>query len=132
MAQQRRGDDGGIGAISGVSPRRKRGGIASLPQSASPKANVGTRVDTVAQARMTDVSRGKSVQARQEDKSIWLRDRVTLSLESQLLLLEMRRTNPIDLEAMHYENKIDNLEVKSNVFVQILPFGAYRLCFKGG
>jgi len=32
---------------------------------------------------------------------------------------------------MEYTNRIDNLEVKSNIYVEVLPYGAYRLKFRG-
>ncbi|MEQ8172970.1 MAG: hypothetical protein ABRQ39_08440 [Candidatus Eremiobacterota bacterium] len=120
MAQRRQNDDG-LAAINAVSARRKKPGIT-----------LGTRVDTVHGKKMTEISRkGQAQGLHGQEKSVWLKDRVTLSVEAQLLLMEMRRTSPVDLENMEYTNRIDNLEVKSNIHVQILPFGAYRLCFKG-
>ncbi|HPZ06638.1 MAG TPA: hypothetical protein PL110_00870 [Candidatus Eremiobacteraeota bacterium] len=121
MAQRRRPEEDGISAINALTARRKK-----------PGATIGTRVDTIHGNKMTEVSRkGQAQGLHGQEKSVWLKDRVTLSVEAQLLLLEMRRTNPIDLDSMEYTNRIDNLEVKSNIFVQILPFGAYRLNFRG-
>jgi len=124
MAQRDRRNQEGIDAIGSVQSRRRK-----------PGAMTGTRVDVVQGNKMTEISRkghaGGLRPGGQQEKSVWLRDRVTLSIEAQLLLMEMRRTNPIDLEAMEYTNRIDNLEVKSNIYVEVLPYGAYRLKFRG-
>ena len=124
MAQKRRNQDG-IGAIGAVSSRRRK-----------PGAMIGTKVDHTQGKEMTKVSRTGGIAGGRraggpKEKSVWLRDRVTLSIEAQLLLMEMRRTNPIDLDAMEYNNRVDTLEVKSNIYVDVLPFGAYRLKFRG-
>jgi|GEM_PF-3440285 len=122
MRRRRDGDDAAQ-AISAISSRRRGPSPLSMQ-------NVGTRVDTVQGAHMSAVALKGNV-ARTTEKSVWLKDRVTLSVEAQLLLMEQRRSNPIDWEAMEYTNRIPKLEIKSNIFVEILPYGAYRLKFTG-
>lgn len=62
-------------------------------------------------------------------KSPWLRDRVTLSLEGQIAMMEFRsvaKTNQVDLG---YTNRIPILPIKSGIFVKIEPPGTYRLVY---
>lgn len=62
-------------------------------------------------------------------KSPWLRDRVTLSLEAQISMIEQRanfRTNMADLG---YTNRISILPLKSGIFVKIEPTGCYRMVY---
>ena len=62
-------------------------------------------------------------------KSPWLRDRVTLSLEGQIAMMELRgvaRTNSVDLG---YTNRIPILPIRSGIFVKIEPPGTYKLCY---
>ncbi len=65
-------------------------------------------------------------------KSPWLRDRVTLSLEGQMALLEQRgaaRTNIVDLG---YANRNSFVSFGNGSSVQIEPPGTYRLMYNRG
>ena len=65
-------------------------------------------------------------------KSPWLRDRVTLSLEGQMALLEQRaagRTNIVDLG---YSNRNSFVSFSNGASVQIEPPGTYRLMYNRG
>ena len=62
-------------------------------------------------------------------KSPWLRDRVTLSLEGQISMMELRgnnRVNPVDLG---YTNRIPILPIRPGIYVRVEPPGTYRLCY---
>jgi len=62
-------------------------------------------------------------------KSPWLRDRVTLSLEAQISMIEQRanyRTNMVDVG---YTNRMSVLPLKAGVFVKIEPTGCYRMVY---
>lgn len=62
-------------------------------------------------------------------KSPWLRDRVTLSLEAQIAMIEQRanyRANSVDLG---YTNRIPILPMKSGIFVKIEATGCYRMVY---
>ena len=62
-------------------------------------------------------------------KSPWLKDRVTLSLEGQISMMELRssnRVNPVDLG---YTNRIPILPIRPGIYVRVEPPGTYRLCY---
>lgn len=62
-------------------------------------------------------------------KSPWLRDRVTLSLEAQISMIEQRanyRQNSVDLG---YTNRMSILPVRPGMFVKVEPTGCYRLTY---
>lgn len=62
-------------------------------------------------------------------KSPWLRDRVTLSLEGQIAMIEQRahfRANPVDLG---YSNRISILPLRPGIYVKVEPPGTYRLVY---
>lgn len=62
-------------------------------------------------------------------KSPWLRDRVTLSLEAQISMIEQRanyRANTVDLG---YTNRLTILPVRPGMYVKVEPTGCYRLTY---
>jgi len=62
-------------------------------------------------------------------KSPWLRDRVTLSLEAQISMIEQRanyRTNMVDLG---YTNRISILPLRQGIYVKVEPTGGYRMVY---
>ena len=62
-------------------------------------------------------------------KSPWQRDRVTLSLEAQISMVEQRanyRNSAVDLG---YTNRLSVLPMRPGVFVKIEPTGCYRLAY---
>ena len=62
-------------------------------------------------------------------KSPWLRDRVTLSLEGQIAMMEFRSVAKINQVDLGYTNRIPILPIKSGIFVKIEPPGTYRLVY---
>ena len=64
-------------------------------------------------------------------KSPWLRDRVTLSMDAQIAMIEQRasaayRTSLADLG---YVNRIPVLPMRNGVFIKVEPTGCYRLTY---
>lgn len=62
-------------------------------------------------------------------KSPWLKDRVTLSLEGQLAMLEQRNAGGIRVADLGYTNRIPVVSLRPGMFVKIEPPGTYRLVF---
>ena len=62
-------------------------------------------------------------------KSPWLRDRVTLSLEGQIAMLEQRNAGGIRVADLGYTNRIPVVSLRPGLFVKIEPPGTYRLVF---
>jgi hypothetical protein len=63
-------------------------------------------------------------------RSPWMRDRVTLSLEAQIAMMEQRSSMRLTLADLGYTNRINVLELKSGVYVKVEPTGCYRLAYK--
>ena len=63
------------------------------------------------------------------EKSPWLRDRVTLSLEGQIAMLEQRNAGGIRVADLGYTNRIPVVSLRPGMFVKIEPPGTYRLVY---
>ncbi len=61
--------------------------------------------------------------------SPWLRDRVHLSLEGQIAMMELRSTSRAGMADLGYTNRIPILPIRSGIFVKVEPPGTYRLCY---
>jgi hypothetical protein len=59
-------------------------------------------------------------------KSPWLKDRVTLSLEGQLAMIEQRNAGGIRVADLGYTNRIPVASLRPGLFVKIEPPGTYR------
>jgi hypothetical protein len=62
-------------------------------------------------------------------KSPWLRDRVSLSLEAQIAMMEMRANYRLTLADLGYTNRISIMPVRPGIFVRIEPTGCYRMTY---
>jgi hypothetical protein len=61
--------------------------------------------------------------------SPWLFDRVTLSLEAQIAMIEMRATQRLTLADIGYTNRQQMINMKPGVFLRNEPTGCYRLVY---
>ncbi len=62
-------------------------------------------------------------------KSPWLRDRVTISLEAQLSMMEMRGSYRINLADLGYTNRMSIMAIRPGVYIKVEPTGCYRLVY---
>jgi hypothetical protein len=62
-------------------------------------------------------------------KSPWLRDRVSLSLEAQIAMMEMRANYRLTLADLGYTNRISILPVRPGIFIKIEPTGCYKMVY---
>jgi hypothetical protein len=62
-------------------------------------------------------------------KSPWLRDRVTLSLEGQIAMMELRSGTKVSNVDLGYQNRIPILPIRPGIYVRVEPPGTYRLCY---
>ena len=60
-------------------------------------------------------------------RSPWQRDRVSLSMEAQLSMIEMRGSYRLTLADLGYTNKINVQEIRPGIFCKIEPTGCYRM-----
>lgn len=60
-------------------------------------------------------------------KSPWLKDRVTLSLEGQIAMMELRSSNRVSNVDLGYTNRIPILPIRPGIYVKVEPPGTYRL-----
>lgn len=58
------------------------------------------------------------------------RDRVTLSLEAQVLLLEQRAKSGLDLTDLTYTNTLSSVELRPGLYVKAESIGTYRLSWR--
>jgi hypothetical protein len=62
-------------------------------------------------------------------KSPWLRDRVTLSLEGQIAMIEQRATYRVSAVDLGYTNRITLMPLRPGIFVKCEPTGCYKLVY---
>jgi hypothetical protein len=62
-------------------------------------------------------------------KSPWLRDRVSLSLEGQIAMMEMRGNQKVNSTDLGYTNRSTVLPIRSGIFVKVEPPGTYKLSY---
>lgn len=62
-------------------------------------------------------------------KSPWLRDRVTLSLDGQIAMIEQRAQSRNMVADLGYSNRQSVLSLRQGISVKIEPPGTYRLVY---
>lgn len=62
-------------------------------------------------------------------KSPWARDRVTLSLDGQIAMIEQRAHTRTSMADLGYSNRISILPLRPGMYVKIEPPGTYRLVY---
>jgi hypothetical protein len=62
-------------------------------------------------------------------RSPWLKDRVTLSLEAQIAMIEQRANYRLTLADLGYTNRTNILELVPGIFCKVEPTGCYRLVY---
>lgn len=62
-------------------------------------------------------------------RSPWLRDRVTLSLEAQIAMMEQRANYRLTLADLGYTNRISILPIRPGIYIKIEPTGCYRMVY---
>ena len=62
-------------------------------------------------------------------KSPWLKDRVSLSLEAQIAMMEMRGNYRLNLADLGYTNRISIMQVRPGMFIKVENTGCYRLAY---
>lgn len=100
------GGGGGFDPSQTAVKRNKGAGVPMLPQVDTARPNL---IDGI--------------------KSPWLRDRVTLSLEGQIAMLEQRNSGGVRVADLGYTNRIPVVSLRPGLFVKIEPPGTYRLVY---
>jgi hypothetical protein len=59
----------------------------------------------------------------------WLQDRVSLSLEAQIAMIEMRATYKLTLADMGYHNRLKIIEIRPGNYIKVEPTGCYRMVY---
>ncbi len=116
--------------IEQIRARRSREPFgAARPGGFDPQQALGAQrrgVSNVGIAPVTDTARPNLLEGL---KSPWLKDRVTLSLEGQIAMLEQRNAGGIRVADLGYTNRIPVVSLRPGMFVKIEPPGTYRLVF---
>lgn len=62
----------------------------------------------------------------------WKKDRITLSLEAQVIMMEMKAAakDLLDLAGQIYSNVVSQIKIAAGRFVMLESFGGYRLRWK--
>ena len=59
----------------------------------------------------------------------WLRDRVTLSLEAQIAMIEMRANYRLSLADMGYHNRQKITSIRPGIYLKVEPTGCYKMSY---
>lgn len=67
-----------------------------------------------------------------ESAGPWRRDRVSLSLEAQVLMMEMKAAaqDLLEFAGQLYSNAVSQLKIAAGRFLLLEPYGGYRLRWK--
>lgn len=94
-----------------------------------PNQAIGAQRRSVAGVGVTPVQDTARPNLLEGLKSPWLKDRVTLSLEGQIAMLEQRNAGGIRVADLGYTNRIPVVSLRPGLFVKIEPPGTYRLVY---
>ena len=115
--------------IEQIRARRSANPFAPSGGGFDPSSAIGAQrrnTNTVGIAPVQDTARPNLLEGL---KSPWLRDRVTLSLEGQIALLEQRNAGGVRVADLGYTNRIPVVSLRPGLFVKIEPPGTYRLVY---
>jgi len=114
--------------IEEIRSRRSRGNInAGMPTAEQQSQQVRPRGISV---RRVSESRGPAEGVLGAvTRSPWLRDRVTLSLEAQIAMIEMRANYRLTLADMGYHNRQKLISIRPGIFLKVEPTGCYRMSY---
>ena len=115
--------------IEQIRARRSANPFAPAGGGFDPSSAIGAQrrsTNTVGIAPVQDTARPNLLEGL---KSPWLRDRVTLSLEGQIAMLEQRNSGGIRVADLGYTNRIPVVSLRPGLFVKIEPPGTYRLVY---
>ncbi|MCQ2736116.1 MAG: hypothetical protein MJ234_02735 [bacterium] len=62
-------------------------------------------------------------------QSPWLKDRLSLSLEAQLSMMEMRGSYRVNLADLGYTNRMSIMAIRPGVYIKVEPTGCYRMTY---
>ena len=121
------GHPGGYGGQGG----QGHGGSGGGGYNAAPSIgmNQGQGVSSTMGVNVTQQAQSTESLFGPDFKSPWLRDRVTLSLEGQIAMMELRSNSKVGMVDLGYTNRIPILPIRSGIFVKIEPPGTYKLCY---
>lgn len=111
--------------IEQIRSRRRRDNIH--PSLAS--GDQQTRARGVSVSKVGEVRPGAERVLGVDTQNPWLRDRVTLSLEAQIAMIEMRANYRLTLADMGYHNRLQVLSIRPGVFLKVEPTGCYRMSY---
>lgn len=115
--------------IEQIRSRRRRGGIDAMSaQTQQSMQQVRTRpsaVQKVGEVRSTSSQQVLGV----DTNTPWLRDRVSLSLEAQIAMIEMRSSYRLTLADMGYNNRQQIIPIRSGIYLKTEPTGCYRMSY---
>ncbi len=121
--------------IAQIRARRTQTNIPSSNQRSgyNPSNTLGTQlgnVNTTGLNRVADVGQRSLEDILGPDfKSPWLQDRVSLSPNGQIALVESRLNGSVNSVDLGYTNRVPILPLQPGVYVRIEPPGTYRLTY---
>jgi len=115
--------------IEQIRSRRRREEIGGAPSDVQQQQmrRVRTRPTRVGKVGAARPETGKVMGI--DTASPWLRDRVTLSLEAQIAMIEMRANYRLTLADMGYHNRLKIISIKPGVFLKVEPTGCYKMAY---
>ncbi len=109
------------------SRRRRDAGGVDPQQQQMMQQRVRTRPAGVQKIGETSTDNNKILGV--DGSSTWLRDRVTLSLEAQIAMIEMRASYRLTLADMGYHNRLKITSIRPGIYLKTEPTGCYRMSY---
>ena len=106
--------------------RRDAGGVDPQQQQVM-QQRVRTRPAAVQKVGATSTDNNKILGV--DGNSTWMRDRVTLSLEAQIAMIEMRASYRLTLADMGYHNRQKITSIRPGIYLKTEPTGCYKMSY---
>lgn len=109
------------------SRRRRDAGGVDPQQQQQMQQRIRTRPTTVQKVGETSTDNNKILGL--DNGTPWLRDRVTLSLEAQIAMIEMRANYRLTLADMGYHNRLKVTSIRPGIYLKTEPTGCYKMSY---
>lgn len=114
--------------IEQIRSRRRRAYTGITPDQQQQQQQVRTSASSVSKVSETRESGGDSVLGV-SNQTPWLRDRVTLSLEAQIAMIEMRSSYKLSLADLGYHNRQQITNIRPGIYLKVEPTGCYKMSY---
>ncbi|MCE1246463.1 MAG: hypothetical protein LWY06_07455 [Firmicutes bacterium] len=114
--------------IEQIRSRRRRAYTGITSDQQQQQQQVRTRAAGTSKVSETKDAGGETVMGV-STQTPWLRDRVSLSLEAQIAMVEMRSSYKLSLADLGYHNRQQITNIRPGIYLKVEPTGCYKMSY---